>query len=268
MKPTGYKLGVFSWFGYRLHIAQRAGLIKQAGFSVTSIWWGEEEKGNTGSLDDLPGIIRQADIAIDNIHVPFADCNDLWSQSRATRQNIIHQHLTWLDDCVRHQIPKMVMHVSQGPDPPRPNKSGVESVARILQAAEDKDIIIAVENTQWPDYLDLVLSEINSPHLGFCYDSSHDFLWSKHPTEILAKYAGRLVTTHLSDNDGVEDRHWPPGQGNISWAGFANAFPQESYAGPLMLEVLPKDASQTPQAFLKETYESLSSLANLLLDER
>jgi len=265
MKQNSYQLGIFSWFGYRLHMARRAKLIKDAGFTITSIWWGDEEKENTGSLHDLPAIIRDTGLAIDNIHVPFQDCANLAADNPSVRQKIIDRHIAWLSDCARHKIPIMVMHTCPEQDnPPPPNKYILDSLAQILKHAENLNITIAIENTRRQDHIDFVFSKINSRKLAICYDSSHDVLWSDRPFEILAKYADRLVTVHLSDNDGLEDRHWLPNQGNIDWQKLAKAFPHRTYEGPLMLEILPKDAAVPPETYLQQAYESICFAAKLL----
>jgi sugar phosphate isomerase/epimerase len=265
-----HKLGIFVWFGYRLHIGYRARIIKDAGFDVVSLWWGDEEKANTGSLYDLPSIVRDRGLSIDNIHVPFDDCNDFWSEAESDRQNIIDRYCAWLDDCARHKIPKMVMHLTQGPNPPSPNKSGLAVIKKLVQEAEDKNVILAVENIQCIEHLEFVFSRIDSPHLAFCYDSSHDFLWSRQPCELLNKWAGRLVTTHFSDNDGQDDRHWLPNTGTIDWQKIGRSFPIETYSGPFLLELLPEQEvpKRPAEEFATAAYESACMIAEILLQAR
>jgi len=264
MEKSENQLGVFAWFGYRLHMAQRAKLIKDAGFDVTSLWWGVEEEENTGSLHDLPQIVRDAGLGIDNVHSPFEDANDLWSADKSVRQKLAVMYLTCIDDCARHEIPKMVMHLTSGADFPEPNSVGIDQFANILNYAKDRNIILAVENTRCPEHIDLVFSEFDSPNFGLCYDSSHDFLWSKTPLEILHKWGSRLIATHLADNDGVDDRHWPIGQGNIDWNQVAKSFPVQTYAQPLMVEMLPKNTFSGPGTLLKDAYQGLVSFVNKL----
>ncbi len=270
MQEKKFQFGIFAWFGYRLHIAQRARLIKDAGFDIVSLWWGEEEKANTGSLHDLPPIVRDSGLTIDNIHVPFEDCNDFWSEVESIRQNMLYRHLTWLDDCAKHKIPKIVMHLTQGPNPPAPNEPGLSIIKQLVKAAEDKNVILAVENIQCTEHLDFVFSKIDSPHFAFCYDSSHDFLWSRQPCELLNKWAGRLVTTHFSDNDGQEDRHWLPNTGTVNWQKIGRNFPIETYAGPLLLELLPEQngPKRSAEEFVTAAYESVCTVAEILLKSR
>jgi sugar phosphate isomerase/epimerase len=180
---------------------------------------------------------------------------------------MLDKHLAWLDDCARHEIPKMVMHLSQGPSPPGPNEQGFAVVNQIVKTAEEKNVILAVENIRSAEHLDFVFSRIDSPNLAFCYDSSHDFLWSRQPCELLNKWAGRLVTTHLSDNDGQEDRHWLPGTGIVDWQKVGSGFPIGTYTGPLMLEILPEQdgPKRSAEAFIAAAHESICRVAEIFL---
>ena len=92
-------------------------------------------------------------------------------------------------------------------------------------------MVVAVENVRSRPHLDLVFAEIESEHLAFCYDSSHDRLWNADPTWLLRWLGNRLAVTHFSDNDGCEDRHWLPGTGAVDWQKVAAAFPHETYGG-------------------------------------
>ena len=97
-----------------------------------------------------------------------------------------------------------------------------------------------MENTGKLHHLDHIYSSIESPFLGFCYDSSHDFLGAPELGEILSKWGHLLVATHLSDNDGVTDKHWIPKEGIIDWGIIGDSFPKDAYTGFFTLEVLPQ----------------------------
>ncbi|MFH1613592.1 MAG: sugar phosphate isomerase/epimerase [Planctomycetota bacterium] len=264
MHRTNIKLGIFSWFGYRIHMADRARMIKEAGFEVTSIWWGEEERANTGSLHDLPEIIRWEKLELDNIHVPFSNANDIWNPHKDTRKKMIQQYVDWLNDCQRHKIAKMVMHLCSGENCPDPNDCLLDSLTDILSEAEKLGVILAVENTRRADYIDFVFSNIDSPHLYFCYDSSHDFLWSPNPTGLLKKWGRKLIATHISDNDGQEDSHWLVHTGSVDWQRIAETFPIQTYNQPLMLELITQDNTLPPEVYLKEAFKGAEWFTQLL----
>jgi sugar phosphate isomerase/epimerase len=60
--------------------------------------------------------------------------------------------------------------------------------------AESQGVTIALENTRRPDYLDWAFSHIQSSNLGFCYDSSHDFIGAN-PGEESGEMGPVLTTT-------------------------------------------------------------------------
>ena len=64
------------------------------------------------------------------------------------------------------------------------------------------------------------------------------------------------MTTHLSDNHGENDDHFLPGNGQVDWSAIAEAFPRETYSGPLMLEVVPDSpADLSPKQFMRLAHE-------------
>ena len=52
-------------------------------------------------------------------------------------------------------------------------------------------------------------------------------------------FQGRLITLHISDNDGIDERHWMPGQGVIVWQQWAQILVTMGYAFPFIYELVP-----------------------------
>lgn len=143
---------------------------------------------------------------------------------------------------------------------------GIKLLREIIKYAEDSNIIVAIENTRKPHYLDYIYSNIESPYLGFCYDSSHDFLYSDNPGMLLNKWGHLLVATHLSDNDGTTDKHCLPKDGNIDWELVKKYFPKKTYSGNFTLEVVSKiDQRKSADLFLKDAFERILWLRSLLI---
>ncbi len=257
---------MFLSFGYRMPLADRARLVRAAGFDTAMAWWGpEDELFRTGRRAMIPEVVQGAGLFLENVHVPFDTCNDLWSEDKSVREAIIGQYTEWLDDCARFAIPAMVIHVTKGRPSP-PNSFGIESVTRIIEAAEERGVVVAVENTRSIEHLRLVFSEIDSPSLGFCYDSSHDRLHSPEMTLPLREFGARLVATHFSDNDGSVDHHWLPGEGVIDWETVAASFPVD-YTGSICLEAFSRRKTGRPGAeeFLATAYEKALWLSEKLV---
>ncbi len=260
-------LGLFSWFGYDLPLPERLALIASAGFESTAIWWGPPEKAFIhGDRHAMPSMVHDAGLEILNAHFPFEQANRLWSNDPADREEFVSDHLQCLDDLAAHEIKCMVLHVAFGRDTPEPGPAGLEAFNRIVRAAEDRQIKLAVENVILPQHLDFLLCEIDSPALGFCYDCSHDFVYGEKPLEVLSKWSKRLLQTHLSDNDGSRDYHWHVGDGSIDWPGFARTFPRRTYKGALMGEIICKGQTPTAPAkeFLSKAFDRLAWLSELI----
>lgn len=260
------KLGIFSWFGFVMPFQEMLELIKKAGFDATCIWWEDEEGPRTLRKYEMAKIVGDSGLIIDNIHAPFCASNDLWSESQLARKEIIKKHTTWIEDCAKYRIPIMVMHLTEGEETPGPNKYGIESMLLLSKVAEDLGVKIAVENTRREDNVPFVLSKIPSAHLGFCFDSSHANLGQRVDALLLREYGERLITTHLSDNDGMVDRHWIPGNGRIDWKRLGELFPSRSYRGSLTLEVCPK-WNKTPEEFLAKAFGSASRVRDIFFKE-
>lgn len=259
-------LGMYAWFGYRLPLEQRVRLIARAGFSTTGLWFGGDEELVAASMaDGMPALARDVGLSVDNIHAPFEACNALWSDSRSAIAAAIKPYMLALDFCRRHDIPILVVHVSRGASPPPPTQSGLHALCELVARAAELGVVLAVENTRSPLHSDFVLSGIESRHLGFCYDSSHDFISGHSPCTLLRKWGGCLVTTHLSDNNGISDDHYLPGDGRIDWDVVRDTFPKAQYLGALMLEVVPQSSEGiAPEQFVRTAYDRALDLRRKL----
>lgn len=251
------------WFGYPVPLSERLRLIRAAGFTAVSLWW--EGRHQVPRLHLLPDLVRAADLRVSNLHVPFRDANALWADDTARREPVVARHLVWVEDCACHGIDMLVMHlVSGGERLPAPNAAGLDSLGRIVAAAEARGVTIAVENTRRPDYLTAVLEAIPSPRLGLCFDTAHDRLWSPEPVALPRRWRDRLALLHCADTEGRMDRHLLPGDGIVDWPSVAAAIP-DNYAGDLLLEVMPYGTpGLSAEEFLAEAYRRAAWVQSLI----
>jgi sugar phosphate isomerase/epimerase len=263
------QLGIFSWFGFDLPLKKRLELIAKAGFSATCIWFDNEEPMvKNGQADTMSGLVHECGLILDNIHAPFWKSNYLWSESK-NEQSVIHDQLSKsLSFCGKHQIPNMVMHLSAGKTPPPPNQSGLQLIGDLVKQAEELGVTIAMENAEdnGNHYLDFVFTNIQSPNLRFCYDSSHDAIANEFRGQALGKWGSLLAVTHFSDNHGINDDHLLPGYGNIDWPRVMKQFPKSSYKGTIMLELDGLEANKgfTAESFLNSAYLKAQELAEMV----
>ena len=263
------KLGIFCWFGYEMPLSQRLRLIARSGFEATSLWLETDvHSAEVAVLADAPRMARDCGLSLDNGHAPFETCNLLWSDAVADRQSILNLYRKHLDFCRQQQIPRLVLHLSHSDTPPPLNRAGLDTFGELLKHAEDAQVVLAVENIRRPDYSDAVFERFESPHLGLCYDSSHDFLYGNPPGAVLKRWGHLLTTTHFSDNAGQRDDHWLPGDGSIAWDVVRQHFPLRTYNGICHLETFPKEPSaQSAEAFLQMAYERATALRSFFSRE-
>ena len=94
-----------------------------------------------------------------------------------------------------------------------------------------------------------IIEEINLPNVRICVDVNH-FLQEKSEDGVLL--LGDLIkTTHISDHDYIDERHWMPGKGKIDWNKLIGAFEKIGYDGAFNYELT------APLAEIKENYEAL-----------
>lgn len=248
------------YFGYQMPQPPRARMIRDAGFTHTCLWWGlpREERENG------PGVIRDAGLIIENIHAPYPGVNEMWSDSRADHDKFLTRHIGWLDDCVRHHVDCMIMHINDGINGPPPNPHGVDALNRLLDAAEARGVTLALENAERQDLLEYLFCNISRPGLRFCCDLAHENVWGNPKYAVLKTWGHLLVQTHISDNFGQKDDHILPGDGAIDWPAVAGAFPKNTYRGNLSLECYSVNKSQPPEQYLALAKKRLEWLDGLI----
>lgn len=209
---------------------------------------------------------------IQSVHSPFSPAIDLSSPDVQAREAGISvccraaQLLAKLNGSV------LVVHGSaatENPsDVPARLRNSAESVRAIADCCHDLGLRVAVElltrpnlGDQSSELLDM-LEMIDRPNTGFCIDVNHVF-----PEGMLIptihKLGKRIFTLHISDYDGVQERHWLPMQGTIDWGGLVRALKEVGYDGPFMYEARFEASSIREVADrIEENYRTLMESAS------
>ena len=184
------------------------------------------------------------------MHAPFGECFDLACTSPARREQLVLDHIRCMQyaaetGCRTYTVhigahDSVYMHVSN--DKIRP--LALESLQKLIPAAEKLGIVIAVENaferSNTPDEVMYYVEAVSHPNVGCCFDSGHanimapapgktGEMYHEHMRETVwegelefysgafEKMAESIVTCHLHDNDGFSDQHRMPGCGTVNW---------------------------------------------------
>ena len=70
--------------------------------------------------------------------------------------------------------------------------------------------------------------------LRVCLDTNHIFRESE--VDFIRKVGKKIATTHISDRDDINERHWWPGEGIIDWVAVLDALDEIGYEGDWIYE--------------------------------
>lgn len=211
-----------------------------AGFEVMEISF------SPGTLDEQRAfgeraleLGREHGIELWSIHLPFARGLDI-SEIDEDKRAAAVKALSDVVEMTRPWGPQVyVVHGSLEPYP------DFERPARILSCAKSLaelqafcgDVRLALENLPRTCIArdaseTLPLSKYCS---GVCFDVNH-LLRESH--EDFMKYiAPHVITTHLSDYDGLDEKHWMPGAGVVPWKQVYDMLTDAGYEGPWLFEL-------------------------------
>lgn len=254
------KTGIFSWYGFYNDFQQRIENIKEAGFDGLMIWWEDEEGQWPVSRHNMPTRVKEAGLEIFNIHMASSKESFMWSDDESLRKRTVDPVKHTIEEIADHGLHNLVVHLCDSSDIPAPNKHLLKSVEELIPVAEANHTVLSLENTWRSDYLEAVWREFPVKELGFCFDTSHSNL--RDHFYLLEQYSHLLSAYHLSDNDGIEDRHWLPFDGGID---FTRVMPFLRDKGiPYTLEVIAnKTLYPEEKQFLASAYQKLNQLIDL-----
>ena len=236
-------------------------------------------------------------VNINSVHAPFGSPVDISSEDasvRATGAAAIEASIRYASGIGADIV---VVHGSMEPIVPadREKREALarDSLASLCASAGDAGVRIAVEllprtclgNTA--DGLWRLLDGIPEEQGGFCLDTNHltppwlsgvregsdrerallDNLGGvlAYPAmlpDVVRSLAARLITLHVSDYNGIDERHWLPLRGVIDWAAFVNALSEAGFDGAFVYETrFTADGLRDQLSEARANFDSLLELA-------
>lgn len=210
-------LGLSESFG--ISYEEQIKLIKSAGFDAFFIEWDPEKICAVANAGREHGLIFQS------IHAPFHKSADFWNEDEEKGTAVVDELLACLKDCVKYQVPIMIVHAFLGFGDHTPTKIGIERFGKVVAEAEKCGVKIAFENTEGEEYLFALMDKFKSTDaVGFCWDSGHEMCYN-HSQDLLARFGDRLIATHINDNLGISDY-----EGKITWLDDLHLLPFDGIA--------------------------------------
>ena len=210
------------------------------------------------------------------IHLDSSNASSIWTESDK-QQDFVGYVKDTVKLCGDNGIETVVMHTNYNGIPAAPNQMGLDCIEQMLKVAENSNVKIALENNDDLEHMDYLLQNIDSPYLGFCFDSGHWNLCTP-DVDLLGDYGDRLNAVHLHDNFGNidprariwdEDLHLLPFDGITNFDAVARGIAKSNFNGPAMLEsrrsYLGVDyTALSPEDFLKVAHSRSKTLAEMI----
>ena len=221
---------------------------QQAGIEVMEL---SLEREGYAALDDQK-IKEWADrygVELWSMHLPFAPFEEIDPSCEETKENAVSYFKELILRGVKMGIRRFVVHASGEPiadeDRAKRMKCAKESLRELAEFASQHEAVIAVEDLPRTcigrDSAEI--RELISVHdaLYVCFDTNH--LLSEDPAHFVRELGDKIITTHVSDYDFVDERHWLPGEGKIDWKALYQAFLEVGYQGAWLYEIAFSDGS-------------------------
>ena len=206
----------------------RVSLMQKHGFEATFLM------SNDPLMEERVALLREAGIAIDNCHAPFDGINNMWLDTDAGDE-MLARLISGVQNCARHKIPLIVVHLSSGDEPPRVGGTGLARFDRLIARAEELGVAVAFENQRKLGNLALAMEYY--PKAGFCYDTGHEACFTP-GREYMPLFGDRMIALHLHDNSAKynADDHVLPYDGKADLERSARQIAASPYQGTIMSE--------------------------------
>lgn len=190
-------------------------------------------------------IANIAGVTLRSIHLPFQPFsdNDPSATDEKVRVNTVNLQKRIIKRAAAGGFKYAVIHPSGEPiaEEVRPARmaQAKKTLAELAEFAKEYGMTIAVENLPRTclgrDSADIL--ELLSAHadLRACFDINH--LLSESNIDFIKAVGDKIVALHVSDYDGLDERHWLPGEGKNDWQAIYNALNEVGYDGPWVYEV-------------------------------
>jgi len=184
----------------------------------------------------------KAGVRIWSVHIPYGKQWDISDPSEPARQEVIKKHQALFEIFEILKPSKAIIHPSYEPNPPEEREARLEACRKSLTAlaAEAKTygvelVIECLPRTCIGNSSEEILWLLEgNEDLGVCCDVNH--MLKETPEEFIQKVGSRIKTVHISDYDGLDEKHWPPGRGIIDWNLVIGNLLSSGYLGPFLLE--------------------------------
>lgn len=227
----------------------KSGLFKCVEFCRANIYGEEGFENVEKDARELAELSQKYHVAVRSFHIPFGSNDESFKFAPASldageRENTLIYTKRLIESLLPTGIEYVVLHGSLrvlDEDRPEHLEAFVEYLQKLSDYCKPLGIRIAVETLK-PRCIGNGLKEhlyikehVKRDNVGICFDSNH--LLNEDNLAFLEGAGQHVFTTHLSDFDGEDERHWYPGRGISNWKETVRILEEKDYTGPWVFEV-------------------------------
>ncbi len=230
------------------------------------------------NLVDLARVAKNAGAAglkLWSSHLPFVPNSKIHMASldKAIRENTLRVYGELSKKLGNIGVDKIIIHPSGEPIPDDKREEHMlcacESFASLAEIAGREGVAVAVEDLPRSclgHTSDEILRIISSDdRLRVCFDTNH--LTEQSNLSFIENVGDKIITTHISDFDFINERHWLPGEGKLEWVPIYKKLLEVGYTGPWLYEV----GLAQPKTIIRDrnlTYDDFYNNAQTIFSEK
>jgi len=197
---------------------------------------------------DWDGIKEKADkygINLWSLHLPFGPFERInpADSNKKVNENTISYLGSLIKKGAEIGIKIAVVHPSGEPIEENDRENQLETAGKTLYSladiAQECGVTIAVEDLPRTclgrDSYDIKKILSYDERLRVCFDTNH--LLKQKNVDFIKDIGDKIITTHVSDYDMLNERHWIPGEGIIDWIELIGTLENIGYEGPILYEL-------------------------------
>ncbi len=181
-----------------------------------------------------------------SVHARHGWTYDISSPDAKVREEALESALNAVELACDLDAPIVVLHASSEPVADEERRARMEAARHALRIVADRcgkcgrrmAVELLPRTCLGRTHAELIsLTEGLDPAVvGFCLDTNHLMDRPDRLPGIISAMDSRLQTLHISDYDGVDEKHWLPGRGVVDWRKFMTSLRDIQYGGPFNFE--------------------------------
>ena len=215
-----------------------------AGIKLLEISFGSCENSDRVDFPTAKRLSEESGVKLWSFHIPFGpfDTVDPSFIDENKRKYTVEKFCGYIKNAAAAGVETAVIHASGEPittERPRRLEAAKKSFREIAEYSKNLGVKVAVEDLprscigHCSDEIAEILSV--SDNIGVAFDTNH--LTIQDNLDFIAAVGRKIITTHFSDYDFIDERHLLPGEGRIDWKRLMEALDRAGYEGPVIYEL-------------------------------